>query len=133
MGGVTGPVFGGADIHQNMTSLALHTVPSDSGSLLDADLPEVAGGDDHAQTIGALSQAHAASADAVRSARSAYPSVTRLSDFSDAAVGAGYAAGRGALRAGGHVLNHLDELEFPPPPDVEATSRQVRGIYRPEG
>ena len=33
MAGISGPVFGGADVHQNLTDLAMHSVPSDNGSL----------------------------------------------------------------------------------------------------
>jgi hypothetical protein len=59
MAGVTGPVFNGADVHQNMTDLALHPIESDSGSLLDSDLAAMPDADHLAPTIGALHQAHA--------------------------------------------------------------------------
>lgn len=131
MAGITGPVFGGADVHQNMTQLALHPIESDSGSLLDSDLAAMNDADHLAPVIGGLQQRHDAGVAAAAAARGAYPFVTQLGDAGDALTGMGAQAGRAALRGAGHVAEHLDELEFPQMPDVEGMSRQFRSTYRP--
>ena len=134
MARATGPIFNGADVHQNMTDLALQPIESDSGSLLDADLAAMpGGGDDHVQTISDPAHAHASAATGVQAARGAYPFVTQIGDAADALTGAGHAAGRAAVKGAGHALRALDELEFPPAPDVEGMNRQFRSIYHPGG
>jgi len=115
----------------HLSGYQFHPIESDSGSLLDADLPAMGDADHLAPTIGALHQAHADAVAGVQAARGAFPAVTRLSDAGDALTGAGHAAGRAALRGADHLLNHLDEIEWPAMPDVEGMNRSFRGVYRP--
>jgi len=103
-------------------------VPSDSGSLLDADLPEMPGGDDRVQTIYGLRHAHDTAVAGVQAIRDQYPLATRLGNFADAATGAGHTAMRGI----DHVAGAFDgKIDWPAPPDVEAMSHGIRSIYRP--
>ena len=124
----------------NLSPYQFHTITSDSGSLIDADLAAMpGGGDEHAQTIYDLAHAHASTADAVRAARGAYPLATRLGDFHDAAIGMGaqgpgrssgasYGA-RSALLALGHRNDNPFQPEHVPSP--EATGRGARDWISP--
>jgi hypothetical protein len=137
-GRISGPVFGGADVHQNLTDLTMHPIPSDDGSLLGADLAAMpGGGDEHAQVVYDLAHAHASAADAVRSARSAYPAVTAISDMGDALTGAAAQAGRAAIRgaAAGAVAalsgRHPNPFKTEHVPPAEETGRAARDALRP--
>ena len=122
----------------NISPYQFRPIVSDSGSLLDADLAAMPGGaDEHAQTIYDLAHAHATSAASMGAIRSQYPAVTRLSDFSDAAIGAVAQAGRAAIRSahgavtglgGRRHANGIDWQHVDPP---EATGRAARDALRP--
>lgn len=133
MAGITGPVFNGADVHQNMTDLALLPITSDSGSLLDADLAAMPGGDEHAQVVYDLAHAHATSAASVRSARTQYPFVTRISDAGDALTGMGVRAGRAAAYGVYAHLNRMGQggIKFGDVDPPEATGKAARDWLRP--
>jgi hypothetical protein len=127
-----------ADLGEAQAQVLNHSIPSDSGSLLDADLADMGGaGDDFVQPISDLAHAHATAAGAVRSARSAYPAVTAMSDWSDQVTGMGAQAGRAALRgaANGAVAalsgrhpNPFKTQHLDPP---EATGRAARDAIHP--
>ena len=111
-------------------------IVSDSGSLLDADLAAMPGSaDEHAQTIYDLAHAHATSAASMGAIRSQYPAVTRLSDFSDAAIGMGGQAGRAAIKSAHGALSALSGHENPFKTQhldsPEATGRAARDAIHP--
>jgi len=110
-------------------------IVSDSGSLLDADLVATPGGaDEHAQTIYDLAHAHATSAASMGAIRSQYPFVTRLSDFSDAAIGMGAQAGQAAIKSAHGALaglGHEDPFRTQHLDSPEATGRAARDAIHP--
>jgi hypothetical protein len=125
----------------NLSDYQFQTVASDSGSLLDADLAAMpASADEHVQVVSDLAHAHHTAAAAVAAAREQYPAVTRLSDFSDAAIGMGAQAGRAALRGASNgarsallALGHRNNNPFQPEhvPSPEATGRGARDWISP--
>lgn len=121
----------------NISPYQFRPIVSDSGSLLDADLAAMPGGsDENVQVISDLAHAHASAADAVRTARGAYPFVTRVSDAGDALTGTGVRAGRAALKGAAHgalsaLSGHENPFKTQHLDSPEATGRAARDAIHP--